>query len=154
MKKNKVLVVDDEESFRSLVKKQLKKQDYETLEASNYQEAIKLVGDCDFVILDLRIGEPDGKALLEEIRKENNLVPVIVVSGYRPGRSIITQLEELGILYFIDKPVRLQQLTEHINKAINLNDQFEKIEESGIKLDDWLRKQEQKFGVQLLPAGV
>jgi two-component system alkaline phosphatase synthesis response regulator PhoP len=151
--KKKVLVVDDEESFRNLVKRQLKKQGYETIEASNYLEALSLTKECDFIILDLFIGQPDGEALLRKIREERNFVPVIVVSGYKPKSELIETLEKLGALYFILKPVRLSKLIEYINRAINLNEQIDKIEQSGIRLDDWIKRQEQKFGVQLLPIG-
>lgn len=72
--KIKVLMVDDEEKFRSTTKKILQRKGFETLLAASGEEAIdKLDEHPDVVILDVKMPGMDGHQALEEIKK---LLPI------------------------------------------------------------------------------
>ena len=78
----KVLIVDDEIKIREVVKEYAKVSGYECDEASNGNEAIKLVkqNDYDCVILDIMMPELDGFSACKKI-KEIADVPVIMLSA-------------------------------------------------------------------------
>ena len=81
--KRRVLVADDEVSIRHLYKRELVKEGYDVLLASNGQEAIHQVQSerPDLVILDIRMPGMDGIQVLSRILEENNELPVIINSA-------------------------------------------------------------------------
>ena len=78
----KVLVVDDEANFRKLVSSAL--NSFTVLEASDGQEALAMVqeDELDLVITDIRMPNMDGFGLLQNLRAEFPLLPVVAVSSY------------------------------------------------------------------------
>ena len=78
----KVLVVDDEANFRKLVSSAL--TSFTVVEASDGQEALAMVqeDELDLVITDIRMPNMDGFGLLQNLRAELPLLPVVAVSSY------------------------------------------------------------------------
>lgn len=84
MKSIKLLIVDDEESIRMLFREELEDEGYLTDEASNGVEALEKLRNnrFDLVILDIKMPVMDGIQALNEIRKINKDLPVILCSAY------------------------------------------------------------------------
>ena len=80
----KVLLIDDEDDFRQLMKFWLESKGYSVLAASNGSDGIDLVKNDqpNIVFLDLRMPVMDGVATLKEIRTFNRDLPVIVISAF------------------------------------------------------------------------
>ena len=80
----KVLLIDDEDDFRQLMKFWLESKGYSVLAASNGAEGIKLVKNDqpNIIFLDLRMPVMDGVATLKEIRTFDRDLPVIVISAF------------------------------------------------------------------------
>jgi DNA-binding response OmpR family regulator len=78
-----VLVVDDEPSLRLLCRVNLELEHYRVLEAGTLEEARQLLDgeDIDVVILDVHVGEADGRDLLEELRARESGVKVAMLTG-------------------------------------------------------------------------
>ncbi|MCP4705965.1 MAG: response regulator, partial [candidate division Zixibacteria bacterium] len=75
----KILLVDDEDRFRSDLAKRLNLRGYETLEAEDGESAIKVSRsdyDIDVILLDLKMPGLSGKEALEEIKKYRPAVQV------------------------------------------------------------------------------
>jgi two-component system, response regulator, stage 0 sporulation protein F len=80
----KVLVADDEQSIRKLYERELKKEGYEVLFASNGQEAIQMVrsGRPDLIVMDIRMPGMDGIEAMSRILEENNELPIVINTAY------------------------------------------------------------------------
>ncbi|MFC1667325.1 response regulator [Candidatus Omnitrophota bacterium] len=80
----KILLVDDQDDFRQLMRFWLKSKGYSVIDAGNGKKAIQLVKDeaPDILFLDLRMPVMDGVETLKNIREFNKDIPVIVISAY------------------------------------------------------------------------
>src|SRR5699024_4207957 len=100
----KVLVVDDEERIRRLVRMYLERDDYIIEEAENGQEALNLAlnNHYDVILLDIMMTEIDGIEVCEALRKEKN-TPVIMLTA-KGEESNRVQGFEAGADDYIVKP--------------------------------------------------
>ena len=78
----KILVVDDEERIRRLIRMYLERENFMIEEASNGREALDLAlnNDYDAILLDIMMPEMDGIEVCEELRKEK-MTPVIMLTA-------------------------------------------------------------------------
>ncbi|WP_284141255.1 MULTISPECIES: response regulator transcription factor [unclassified Virgibacillus] len=102
--KTKVLVVDDEERIRRLIRMYLEREDFIIEEAENGQEALELAlkKNYDIILLDLMMPEMDGIEVCQELRKEKN-TPVIMLTA-KGEESNRVQGFEVGTDDYIVKP--------------------------------------------------
>ncbi|MDD2751941.1 MAG: response regulator [Candidatus Omnitrophica bacterium] len=81
----KILVVDDDPDIRDILKLTLSEENYEVIEASDGEEALKIIPSkpLDLVLLDYRIPKVDGREVLRRIKKDLLLrhLPIIMVTG-------------------------------------------------------------------------
>lgn len=129
-----VLVVDDEEDIRSSIQKYMSKKGWGVLEARNYDEAAQLADSCDVMILDYALNGKTGEHVLQNMKEQNNVVPVIVISGVMPSRETISRLYDLGIVEYVDKPVRMSVLFEKVDRAIHLVEMVDELDQHSSKL--------------------
>ena len=80
----RVLVADDEHSIRKLYERELRKEGYEVMFATNGQEAIQMVKNDrpDLIVLDIRMPGMDGIEAMSRILEENNELPVVINTAY------------------------------------------------------------------------
>jgi CheY-like chemotaxis protein len=80
----RVLIADDEFSIRKLYERELKKEGYEVVFATNGQEAIQKVREThpDVIVMDIRMPGMDGIEAMSRILEENNELPVIINTAY------------------------------------------------------------------------
>jgi CheY-like chemotaxis protein len=81
----KVLVVDDDEYVRDLVRNMLESIGFEVLEATNGSEGLALFSgqeDLNVCVIDVTMSRMGGIELARKIREQNASVPVLLVSGY------------------------------------------------------------------------
>ena len=138
MGENKILVVDDEQRMRKLVKDFLVKQDFTVLEAADGEEAVDIFlenKDIVLVILDVMMPKMDGWQTCREIRQYSK-VPIIMLTA-RGGENDELRGFELGVDEYIAKPfspkilvARVQALLRRSNAASE-----ESIEHGGIVLN-------------------
>ena len=105
MEKRKVLVVDDEERMRKLVKDFLTRHDFQVLEAENGEAAIDVFFNdksIDLVILDVMMPKMDGWETLATIRKYSQ-VPVIMLTAKAEERDELRGFQ-LGVDEYMTKP--------------------------------------------------
>jgi DNA-binding NtrC family response regulator len=101
-----VLIVDDEPGLRSGLAKVLSLEGYQPLEAGTVAEARKAVADAEvhLVLLDLRLGQEDGLALLRAIKTAEPSLPVIIITGHGDIYSAV-ECMKAGAANYIPKPV-------------------------------------------------
>jgi two-component system OmpR family response regulator len=127
----RVLVVDDDPAMRDLLSGYLTEYDVEVSTASGRKEMATRLreGEPDLVILDLRLGEEDGLALLREIRVRSEL-PVIITTGHR--RSEIDRVIglELGADDYLTKPFSPRELLARIRSVLRRQEAWRVLQKS------------------------
>jgi len=125
----KVLMVDDEEQFRSTTRKILEKKGFETILAADGPEAIeRLDAAPDVIILDIRMPGMDGHAVLAEIKKREPEIPVIMLTGHGALPSAQKALAE-GAYDYLTKPCDVNILAMKITEAFESRGKPENEEE-------------------------
>ena len=104
MEKIKVLLADDDAGFRKLLAMQIKAWGYDLLEAENGKQALELAMTAkpDIILLDYMMPEMDGFMVLEQIRKTDTDVAVVMLTAYTDEKHIKTAAK-LGIKAFVPK---------------------------------------------------
>ena len=122
-----VLVVDDEERIRILIKEYCLNENYEVLEASDGQQALNIIKNnkVDIVILDIMMPNMDGLTAYKEIKKYN--IPTIVLSARNEEYDKLIGFG-LGVDDYVTKPFSPKELIARI-KAVtkrfnNLDDMY------------------------------
>lgn len=104
MAKLNVLIVDDEKHFQDLICDWVDSWGHTTTIASSGPEAIAAIknNEFDLVILDYQMPEMNGIATLEEIRKINSKVAVIMFTSFPDEKSFV-ESKKLGISFYVTK---------------------------------------------------
>ena len=78
-----ILIVEDNKNLRKLMTTYLKKNNYETLEAENGEEALKIMdkSHVDLIISDVMMPNMDGYELARELREANYMLPILMVTA-------------------------------------------------------------------------
>jgi DNA-binding NarL/FixJ family response regulator len=118
----KFLVVDDHALTREGMRLSLRKlQDsVSVLEAASAEEAQAVIRgnpDLDLVLLDLGLPGASGMSMLEELRRDLNPVPVVVISG-SDDRPVIRRALELGAVGYIPKTATLDILLQAVRLVL------------------------------------
>ncbi len=115
----RILVVDDEESIRFTFDAFLQAAGYETILAEDGPQGLACCMNtaCDLAVMDLILPNKSGIGLLEEIRRNELPIPVILITG-RPSRLSLERAVALGASDYLIKPVRKSQLLDSVSKAL------------------------------------
>lgn len=109
--RNTILVVDDEEGILEITEEYFERKGYQVYTAANGLEAIKIIESvkigCCFT--DINMPEMDGLELAEYIRKMDNTLPVVVMTGFPSLENTIRTLKN-GVVDYLVKPVNLEQM--------------------------------------------
>lgn len=119
----KILIVEDEISIRTIIKKYLSKFDINIIEAENGKRGLDIFlnnkDDIDLVLMDVMMPQMDGIECTKEIRKVSN-VPIIMLTAKNQDEDEIEGLE-VGANDFITKPFNLEVLLLRIKKLVDLD---------------------------------
>jgi DNA-binding response OmpR family regulator len=119
LSKVRVLVVDDEERLRKLVRDFLIKEDYEVFEAFDGQEALEVFEehpDIALILLDVMMPRLNGFDTLKEIRKKSD-VPVIMLTAKSEEEDELNGFS-LGVDEYISKPFSPKVLMARVNAVL------------------------------------
>jgi len=116
-----VLLVEDENTIRDLLKRLLTDTGYQVHEATNgaegYAKLRELFPNVDLIVLDLIMPVMSGQEFLRSMQEEGLNVPVLVCSGYT-GELTKNDLLELGAQDFLDKPFTPIQFLHKIGELL------------------------------------
>lgn len=115
----KILIVDDEEKIRNVIREYCEASNYACSEADNGKDALKLLQEekFDLLILDIMMPKMDGYTVLRELPKEYH-VPTIILSA-RGEEHDILQGFDLGIDDYVTKPFSPKELIARIKAIFN-----------------------------------
>lgn len=110
----KILIVDDEEKIRAVIREYAQFNHYETAEAEDGMKAVNmcLVEDFDLIIMDIMMPKLDGYAAVKEIRREKD-IPVIMLSARGEEYDKLFGFE-LGIDDYVVKPFSPKELMARV----------------------------------------
>jgi CheY-like chemotaxis protein len=117
--RHRILIADDDEVLRSLLRLTLPAEDYNVAEATNGAEALALIeaGPPDLVVLDWQMPQRSGAEVLRELRASGRRLPVLVLTAAgKPGHRRTAEL--LGADAFLTKPFSPLQLLAEIERLL------------------------------------
>ncbi|MFH0766138.1 MAG: SLC13 family permease, partial [Calditrichota bacterium] len=115
----KLLLVDDEDQFRTSLTQRLEMRGYKTIALSDGREAVKIVRadpEVDVVILDRKMPGISGEEVLKEIKTYRPEIQVIFLTGHGSMTSAM-QVGQLDAYTYLEKPCDFNRLVEVIESA-------------------------------------
>jgi putative two-component system response regulator len=126
-----ILVVDDHKLSRELLTAYLSTAGYDTIEAANGEEALKMLSkhSPDLVVLDIIMPQLDGYEVCRQIKEDERslLLPVIMVTGLEDFDAKMKALA-LGADDYINKPISEQELLMRVRNHLRLKQLTDKLE--------------------------
>ena len=120
--KNKILIVDDDDSIRISLKLLLEKK-YTPIAVKNGEEALKKITQTHFdaVLLDIKMGQGiDGLEALELIRKKYNKLIIIMLSAITDSK-VINKAIKLGANDYLNKPYSKDEILSVLSNNLHDN---------------------------------
>jgi two-component system cell cycle sensor histidine kinase/response regulator CckA len=118
-----ILVADDEEDVRAMVRAMLESFGYRVLEARDGKEAVDLYrernGQIDLVLLDMMMPRMTGEQAFAEIRRISPSARAVLASGY-DDRGRIAEVVASGFSGFLQKPFRRRELGQKVSEALGI----------------------------------
>ena len=115
----RILIVDDEPDMRLAVRNVLKLRGYEISEAGDGPSALAMARENrpDLVLLDISLPGMDGIEVLDGLKKIDETVPVVMITGYGHIQSAVDVMK-LGASEYLQKPFENAQLVETVKKLV------------------------------------
>ena len=117
-----ILLVEDEENLHDALKLNLELEGYEITSAFDGQEALNKLEQeyFDLIIMDVMLPGLDGISVTENIRLQNNEVPILILSAKKTSADRVTGLKK-GADDYLTKPFNLEELLLRVQKLIDKN---------------------------------
>ena len=118
----RILIIDDENDLRFVLKRFLTKHGYEVLEASSGKKALDILrsSEVDLILCDFKLDDMDGDEVLKAIKEINSTVPVIIITGYSNIKTAV-EVMRLGAIDYVTKPLLPEEILVTIRKALDGN---------------------------------
>lgn len=125
----KILVADDEKSIRMLMRKLLRKEKYEVIEAVNGEETIELARrhNPDVILLDIRMPVMDGLEACRKLKKDETTkyIPILAVTAV--GESKMKAIGA-GVDDFLQKPFDTEEVLIRVRSMLRIRDLADRLQ--------------------------
>jgi len=113
-----ILVVDDDEIIRMVLRQSLEKEGYHVSTANSAEEALNTLQRSFFhvVITDIMMGEMNGVELLLQIKEMNSLMQIYVMTSHGTLPHVI-QCMQGGAYDFFEKPLKIEDILISLGEA-------------------------------------
>ena len=119
----RILIIDDDDSLRTLLCRFLQGEGYEVMEAANGSLALDLQREkpADLIITDIFMPEKEGTEFIMDLSDEFPEVKVIAMSGGGNVRGVdfLTLAQNLGALKTFQKPLKLQEILAVVQELLD-----------------------------------
>jgi PAS domain S-box-containing protein len=131
MKKQKILIIDDDKNIRKTLSDILKVKGYEPLIAINGTEGLEILSgvSVDLVIIDLGLPDMSGLEVLKRVKTDHPSTEAIILTGNASLDSAIDATNK-GAFSYLLKPYEIDQLMIHIRRAIEKSEAREALNRS------------------------
>jgi len=120
--KHHILVVDDCEDIRFVLKLKLSKMGFDVVEATDGEDALEILEedeDIDIMLMDIMMPNLSGLDVLEEIRnKQKSKKIMVILLTANKEESVYEKAVQLGADGFITKPIKDQILQDQLKKIL------------------------------------
>lgn len=126
----KILVIDDEQDVRDVIRLQLEQHGLHVLEAENGEEAIKVLHsennlvNIGVILCDIRMPKINGIEAIDYLKKNAPGIPIVVITGY-PDTELAVGLMRKGVKDYLVKPVEKEKLFKVVDQLIAAGKDFE-----------------------------
>ena len=138
---NTVLIVEDERAIVEILKFNLKREGYETLEALDGETGLKLAreADPDLILLDVMLPKMNGFDICAALRKEGRVTPIIMLTAREEETDKVFGLET-GADDYMTKPFSMRELMARVKanirrRALNYAPSAQRLESGRLTLD-------------------
>ena len=130
----KILVLDDEKTYRDELKEFLENEHFDVFTAAKPSEGFKIIDDqeIDILLLDIRLPEMNGLQMLQNVKQKHPDIETIMLTGHGDMDTVI-QAMRLGAMEFFTKPFRLIDIKAAIQRTqryITLNNRYRYISQT------------------------
>jgi DNA-binding NtrC family response regulator len=121
MNEGRILVVDDEESIRSVLSDYFTSIGYDVVTAADGEDALKkfIPEVFDIIICDLLMPKMGGLELLKQVRLKDHKVLFLVITGYPSIDSAVESMKS-GADDYVTKPIRMDDVRIKVERALNI----------------------------------
>ena len=127
-KKRTILIIEDEGLLRELMAEKLQLEGFDTLEAADGDEGLKIAlkEHPDLIVLDLLMPKMGGMEVLRRLREDDNGrgIPVIIVSNLSGKEDIVEGAEKGAVEYLIKANFSLDEIVDKIKEMGKLRMQW------------------------------
>jgi DNA-binding response OmpR family regulator len=118
----RILVVEDETQIAKILKIELEFEGYEVVVAYDGRSGLQaaLNEKLDLILLDVMLPELNGLEVLRRIRKENDIIPIILLTARNMTMDKVTGLDQ-GANDYITKPFEMEELLARVRSTIRQN---------------------------------
>ncbi|MFI5251151.1 MAG: sigma-54-dependent transcriptional regulator [Bacteroidota bacterium] len=118
-----ILIIDDEKSVIESIKMILEYEKYTVNSAENGMKGLNLLSSSptDAILLDIKMPDMDGIEVLREIKKRNNEIPVIMISGHGTFETAVEATKH-GAFDYLSKPLDRDKLLITVRNALRQRD--------------------------------
>jgi two-component system copper resistance phosphate regulon response regulator CusR len=119
----RILVAEDDPLVSSFIEKGLRAAGHTATVAADGEEATRLAldGGFDLIVLDMALPKREGVEVLQDVRAAGIGIPVIVLTGRPEMRDVVAALD-VGVLDFMTKPFRFDELLARIRERLPWGD--------------------------------
>lgn len=133
MRREYLLVIEDEKNQREILTDFLKKKGFYVDSADSIVSARKFLSKKDYhvILLDWKLPDGDGLEFLSEIKEKHPLIPVIMITAFANVEHAVLSMKK-GAYYYLAKPINLEELLLLVERAIkefNLTREVELLKE-------------------------
>jgi YesN/AraC family two-component response regulator len=117
-----ILIIDDEEQIRTMLRNLLERLGYEVVEAPDGKKGIRLFrkSPTDLIITDIVMPEKEGIELIMELKQEFPDVKIIAISGggHNDPENYLSLAKELGAQRIVAKPFEKEDLLKAVRELV------------------------------------
>lgn len=137
----KILIADDDETFRESTAALLRRDGFHCVCAADGEEAARALGDDNFdlLIADIHMRGNNGLELVRHLPATSHSLPVILVTGY-PSTETAIQSIQLPVVAYLVKPVDWDEMKAAVRRGLYRADVRGAVEATRRRLQDWLRE--------------
>ncbi|MCI0511854.1 sigma-54 dependent transcriptional regulator [candidate division KSB1 bacterium] len=135
--KKTILVVDDNEASLHAISRALARAGYQIIIARNGCTALEIIQsqEINVIVTDLKLPDVADDALLLAAKQKDTALIVIVITDFGTVESAVEAMKK-GAYYYLKKPISLNELRMHIERALEKQELAYKVEDLSRKLDE------------------
>jgi len=118
----RILLIDDDDLFRTMLREMLEKADYDVVEAATSDEGVEIFWQREFdvIITDLFIPSEGGLGVIKHVRTRDAEIGIIAISGMviNNRTAILDQTLKAGATKALPKPINRDQLLQAIEEIL------------------------------------